>query len=105
MRIIGIDPGTRVAGFGLVDGEGSRLTLVHAGTLRAPRAASLFSVSRPEMARALEALPYAPVAVVCLGYRREDVEHSLDGFGFLVPRNQGRRIDRVREGLEARNLL
>lgn len=36
-------------------------------------------------------IPYAPVAVVALGYRREDVAHPLDGFGYLVPRKEGRR--------------
>jgi oxygen-dependent protoporphyrinogen oxidase len=30
---------------------------------------------------------YSGVAVVSLGYRKEDVAHSLDGFGFLVPRS------------------
>ena len=30
---------------------------------------------------------YSGVAVVSLGYRREDVGHTLDGFGFLVPRS------------------
>jgi oxygen-dependent protoporphyrinogen oxidase len=34
-------------------------------------------------------IPYAPVAVVSLGVRREDVAHPLDGFGFLVPRKEG----------------
>jgi len=28
---------------------------------------------------------YAPAASLVLGFRREDVEHSLDGFGVLVP--------------------
>ena len=37
-------------------------------------------------------LPYNPVAVVGLGFRREDVDHPLDGFGFLVPRRADRRI-------------
>lgn len=37
-------------------------------------------------------LPYNPVAVVGLGFRRQDVSHPLDGFGFLVPRSAGRRI-------------
>lgn len=37
-------------------------------------------------------LPYNPVAVVGLGFRREDVAHPLDGFGFLVPKRAGRRI-------------
>ncbi|HTQ80545.1 MAG TPA: protoporphyrinogen oxidase [Thermoanaerobaculia bacterium] len=40
---------------------------------------------------ALAEIPYAPVAVVALGYRREDVAHPLDGFGYLVPRKEGRR--------------
>src|SRR4029077_16971304 len=40
----------------------------------------------------LAGIEYAPVAVVSLGYRRQDVGHSLDGFGFLVPRSSGLRI-------------
>jgi protoporphyrinogen/coproporphyrinogen III oxidase len=40
----------------------------------------------------LDAIAYAPVAVVSLGYRREDVRHTLDGFGFLVPRSAGLRV-------------
>ena len=39
----------------------------------------------------LSGVEYAPVAVVSLGYRRQDVGHSLDGFGFLVPRSSGLR--------------
>jgi protoporphyrinogen/coproporphyrinogen III oxidase len=40
----------------------------------------------------LGGIEYAPVAVVSLGYRREDVGHSLEGFGFLVPRSSGLRV-------------
>ena len=40
----------------------------------------------------LAGIEYAPVAVVSLGYRREDVAHSLDGFGFLVPRSSGLQV-------------
>jgi oxygen-dependent protoporphyrinogen oxidase len=40
----------------------------------------------------LHAIPYVPAAVVCLGYRAADVPHPLDGFGFLIPRAEGRRI-------------
>jgi oxygen-dependent protoporphyrinogen oxidase len=57
----------------------------------AGRAAGLLGARRPELARALEAIPYAPVAVVCLGYRRGDVAHPLEGYGFLIPRDQGLR--------------
>jgi len=42
--------------------------------------------------RALEAIEYAPVAVVASAYRREDVRHDLAGFGFLVPKKEKRRI-------------
>ena len=40
----------------------------------------------------LSGIEYAPVAVVALGYRRGDVGHSLEGFGFLVPRSSGLRV-------------
>ena len=33
----------------------------------------------------LETVPYPPVSVLALGFRREDVVHPLDGFGMLVP--------------------
>jgi oxygen-dependent protoporphyrinogen oxidase len=40
----------------------------------------------------LGGIEYASVAVVSLGYRREDVAHSLKGFGFLAPRSSGLRV-------------
>jgi protoporphyrinogen/coproporphyrinogen III oxidase len=40
----------------------------------------------------LSSIEYAPVAVVSLGYREKDVGHSLNGFGFLVPRSAGIRV-------------
>ena len=40
----------------------------------------------------LERLPYNPVTVVGLGFDRSQVAHPLDGFGFLVPKREGRRI-------------
>jgi oxygen-dependent protoporphyrinogen oxidase len=40
----------------------------------------------------LTPVEYAAVAVVSLGYRKDDVGHSLDGFGFLVPRSAGLRV-------------
>jgi oxygen-dependent protoporphyrinogen oxidase len=42
----------------------------------------------PAAAEALFQIEYAPVAVVSLGYRRSEVAHSLQGFGFLVPSNE-----------------
>jgi oxygen-dependent protoporphyrinogen oxidase len=44
-----------------------------------------------ELARAFDSIPYAPIIVVATGHRREDINHPLDGFGFLVPRTQKKR--------------
>jgi protoporphyrinogen/coproporphyrinogen III oxidase len=40
----------------------------------------------------LDAIEYPPVASVFLGYRREQVQHPLDGFGVLVPQCEHRQI-------------
>jgi protoporphyrinogen/coproporphyrinogen III oxidase len=39
----------------------------------------------------LSEIEFAPIAVVSLGYPKESVQHSLDGFGFLIPRSEGLR--------------
>jgi oxygen-dependent protoporphyrinogen oxidase len=45
-----------------------------------------------ELSKTLSEIPYAPVTVVCFGYKRGKVLHSLNGFGFLIPHKEGRRI-------------
>jgi oxygen-dependent protoporphyrinogen oxidase len=40
----------------------------------------------------LTPIEYAAVAVVSLGYQKSDIGHSLDGFGFLLPRSEGLRV-------------
>ncbi len=40
----------------------------------------------------LEAIRYAPAAVVAVGYRAVDLPRTLDGFGFLVPSGERRRV-------------
>ena len=40
----------------------------------------------------LTSIDYAAVAVVSLGYLKKGVGHSLNGFGFLVPRSAGLRV-------------
>jgi oxygen-dependent protoporphyrinogen oxidase len=54
--------------------------------------AALVRTLAPDAAVALEAIPYAPVAVVVSAYRRSDVGHSLDGFGFLAPAREQPRV-------------
>lgn len=42
--------------------------------------------------QALSTIRHPPVASVFLGFRREDVRHPLDGFGFLVPQVEHRFV-------------
>jgi oxygen-dependent protoporphyrinogen oxidase len=51
-------------------------------------AASLVEAIAPPAAAALRAIEYPPVATVACCYRRDDVAHPLDGFGFLAPRRE-----------------
>lgn len=44
------------------------------------------------LADALAAIPYASMTVICTVYDKASVGHDLNGFGFLVPRTQGKRI-------------
>lgn len=44
------------------------------------------------LSRSLSEIPYPAVSVVCLGYKKDKIGRSLDGFGFLVPFREGRRI-------------
>ena len=41
------------------------------------------------LAKELDGIEYAGVAVVSLGYRKDQVSNLLKGFGFLVPRSAG----------------
>jgi oxygen-dependent protoporphyrinogen oxidase len=45
----------------------------------------------PELSEAFAAIPYAPIIVVATGHKKQDIGNPLDGFGFLIPRNQGLR--------------
>ena len=44
------------------------------------------------LAAHLKAIPYGTSITVSLGYRRADVPHPLDGFGFVVPRAEKRAL-------------
>jgi len=56
-----------------------------------PKIAPALAGLVPDVARALSAIPFASSATVLLGYRREDVAHPLDGYGFVVPQTEGLR--------------
>jgi oxygen-dependent protoporphyrinogen oxidase len=42
--------------------------------------------------KTLASITHPPVGVLVLGFRREDVTHPLDGFGFLVPEVERRSV-------------
>ena len=99
--------GTRVVQL-VRDPDGSYLVTVdrageadHASSLRARAivlavpahaGAALVRGLAPDAAESLDAIPYAPVAVVVSAYRRPDVGHPLDGFGFLAPAREQPRV-------------
>ena len=56
----------------------------------APRMASLVRATEPGLAGLLDGIAYASSATVALAYPRAAVGHPLDGFGFVVPRVEGR---------------
>lgn len=62
--------------------------------LAAPAYASarILESTAPELARSLYGIEYASSATVNLVYRRDDIPHALDGFGFVVPAVERRTL-------------
>lgn len=59
---------------------------------RAPLAAQLLRETDNTLAEELQQIPFAGAAIVVGAYRRDQIEHLLDGFGFVVPMVEQRRI-------------
>ncbi|MEE9443269.1 MAG: protoporphyrinogen oxidase [candidate division Zixibacteria bacterium] len=55
-------------------------------------ASALTGELNDELSQLLSSIPYASITVACFGYKSEYIEHDLSGFGFLIPRNQDKRI-------------
>ena len=53
-------------------------------------AAGMLDSLDPGMTSVLCQIPYASMTVVCFGYDRERISHPLDGFGYLIPKKEGR---------------
>ncbi len=45
-----------------------------------------------EVLKSIRSVNYPPLSVLCLGFKKKDVAHPLDGFGFLVPEKENRSI-------------
>ncbi len=44
------------------------------------------------LASLIAGIPYPSLSVVCFGYKKSRIESSLDGFGYLIPSREKRRI-------------
>ena len=55
-------------------------------------AADLVQGIDPALADSLRAIRYVSTATVSLGFRRAELTHPLNGFGFVVPRSEKRQI-------------
>jgi oxygen-dependent protoporphyrinogen oxidase len=82
------------------EGDGFRVE-TNAGAVDAKRvvlavpadaAARLLEEASEGRSRGFNEIPYAAVSLISTGWRREDVAHPLDGFGFLAPRKEGLRV-------------
>ena len=57
----------------------------------APVTGSLLASFDPQLASVLESIHYASTATVTLAYRQGDISRPLDGYGYVIPRREGRR--------------
>jgi oxygen-dependent protoporphyrinogen oxidase len=57
----------------------------------APVSGKLLEALDPALASVLQSIHYASTATVSLAYRLGDVPRDLDGYGYVIPRREGRR--------------
>jgi oxygen-dependent protoporphyrinogen oxidase len=60
--------------------------------IRSMEAGKLLSPIDTLSARMLERVEYSPLVVVYTGFKRDDVGHTMDGIGCMVPSNEGLNI-------------
>ncbi len=58
----------------------------------APAAAPLLEISSPDLSALLRTIPYSSSVTVALGFGKEVRSSLPPGFGFLVPRSEGKRM-------------
>jgi len=55
-------------------------------------AAQLLEPLSSVLAGQLKGIPYAPMAVMTLGFRKQDINHPMDGMGCLIPAREKKNI-------------
>ncbi len=58
----------------------------------ADRAAVILEEAAPQSSAILSQIPYSPMAVVGVGYDLDDLREPPNGFGYLIPRVENRKI-------------
>jgi oxygen-dependent protoporphyrinogen oxidase len=78
----------------VVTGEGRDCWTADAVVLACPayRQAGLLAELDLPLSEQMGRIAYNRIAVIALGYRREDVRHSLDGFGYIAPQRTRRDV-------------
>lgn len=61
-------------------------------TLPAPQASTLVGSFDPSLSQQLAQIPYESVVTLNMAFRREEITHPLDGFGFVVPSIERRAL-------------
>ncbi|MGI8731887.1 MAG: protoporphyrinogen oxidase [Pyrinomonadaceae bacterium] len=85
-RAVSLARDSESAGWLIQDGSGKSLRADGVClALAAPAAASLLRDVDHHLAHELGGIPYASTATINLAYKRKDIPHPLDGFGFVVP--------------------
>jgi oxygen-dependent protoporphyrinogen oxidase len=80
-------------GFSVVTADGAEIPATHVVMACPAKAAShILSDGFPSAAEAASAIQYPPVSITALGIKEGTGMRPLDGFGFLCPAKEGRRI-------------
>jgi oxygen-dependent protoporphyrinogen oxidase len=74
----------------LTDGESLQADAIILATPAYISGRLLASVD-PELASTLESIEYASTATISLAYRQSDLPRDLDGYGYIIPRREGRK--------------
>jgi oxygen-dependent protoporphyrinogen oxidase len=80
-------------GWGVVSEDGGETEATHVVfACPAGQVSRMLRETAPEISNLIGGVRYPPVAVVCLGLKEASLRRPLDGFGFLCPGGERRRI-------------
>lgn len=79
-------------GYVLISKNGQERFDIIVSAAPAYAASKIFENMNKDLAGKLSEIPYVAVNVVALIFKRSDLKREFDGFGFLIPKKEGRRI-------------